>query len=199
METEIVQPQAGAPVAETAPGGLIPAPTKPAVSATPQTQEVEDENALPAWARKQLKELRAEYAANRKAKTTAEQAATQAAEQAAAEQGKWQELYQKAKPLAERTAAVDAFVTELLEAETATVPEKFRGLVPQGDALTTLRWLREARAAGMFAPPVAPQTDASSGTGRQAPARGALSAEQKQELAARYGVRADLLPDTLGV
>ena len=107
MDTETVQPQAGAPVAAgTAPEAQAPAPNKPAIVAAPTAQAAEDVAALPEWAQKAIKDLRAESANHRKAKASAEQAAALAAEQSAIEQGKWQELYQKAEPKAKRADAL---------------------------------------------------------------------------------------------
>jgi hypothetical protein len=199
METENVQTQAVAPVAEQAPGAPIPAPTKPAVSATPATQAAEDENALPEWARKQLSDLRKEQAARRKAQQETERSAAQAAETAAIEQGKWKELYEKAKPQAERAAAMDAFVAEMLEAETANIPEKLKALIPQGDALATLRWVQQAKTAGILAAPQAPRTDAGAATGGTVqPKAGLLTDARRQEIATKYGLRVQDVPQQLG-
>jgi len=184
------QPQAGSATTTTPPVAV----------ATPQVGD--DMAALPEWAQKQIRDLRAESANHRKAKSAAEQAAAAAAEQAAKEQGRWQELAQTYEPKAKRADELERYIAETLDAEIANVPEKLKGLVPEGmDTLGKLRWLQTAKAAGLFAPLQTPRTDAGSGSGQGGitPPRGALSAERKQELAARYGVRADLLPDTLGV
>ena len=177
--------------------GSVVTPNTPAATSTPPVGD--DMAALPEWAQKQIRELRAESAGHRKAKSAAEQAAQAAAEQAAKEQGKWQELATTYEPKAKRADELERFIGEMLDAELTGVPEKLKPLVPEGDALARLRWVRTAKAAGVLATPQAPQTDAGSGNGSNQPPRGALSAERKQELAARYGVRADLLPDTLGV
>ena len=193
MDTENVQTQAVAPVtAAIAPDAQTPAPNKPAVPTTPVAQTVEDVAALPEWAQKAIKDLRAESANHRKAKATAEQAAAQAAEQAAIEQGKWKELYEKAKPLAERATAAETFIAEMLEAETANIPDKLKPLIPQGDALTTLRWVQQAKAAGILAAPQAPRTDA--GAAGANLARVETEAE-KRERAARLGVDWRYLPN----
>ena len=197
METETVQPRAGAPVAGQAPDAQ-PTLTKPAVSAAPPTQAAEDIASLPEWAQKAIKDLRAESASHRKAKTAAEQAAQLAADQAAKEQGKWQELYQKAEPKAARVDAVEAFIVELLEAETAAVPDKLKPLIPQGDALSTLRWVQQAKAAGLLAVPQAPRTDAGSGGGATKQQPGMLTDEQRQEIANRYGLRTQDVPVAVG-
>ena len=198
MEPETVQPQAGALVTETAPGAQ-PTPNKPAVAtAAPLTGAVEDVASLPEWAQKAIKDLRAESANHRKAKATAEQAAALASEQAAIEQGKWKELYEKSKPQAERTAELEALVAELVAAEIANVPEKFRALVPQGNAATTLTWIQEAKAAGLFAPPQAPRTDAGTGVTGGQPHKGLLTDERRQEIATKYGLRVQDVPQQIG-
>jgi hypothetical protein len=195
MDTEIVQPQAGALVVADAPGAQ-PTPNKPAAVATPQTQTVEDVAALPEWAQKAIRDLRTESANHRKAKTAAEQAAALASEQSAIEQGKWKELYEKAKPQAERTAELEAIVTDLVAAEIANVPERFRALVPQGNAAATLTWIQEAKAAGLFAAPIAPRTDAA--TGAVAVVPGMLSDERRQEIATKYNLRLQDVPQRIG-
>ena len=93
-------------------------------------------SALPEWAQKQIKDLRAESANHRKAKSAAEQQAAQAAEQAAKEQGKWQELATTYEPKAKRADELERYIAETLDAELLNVPEKLKGLVPEGmDAL----------------------------------------------------------------
>lgn len=136
--------------------------------------------------------------ADRKHKSAAEQAAAQAAEQSAIEQGKWKELYEKAKPLAERTTAAEAFIAELLEAETAAVPDKLKPLIPQGDALTTLRWVQQAKAVGILAAPQAPRTDAGAATTGVQPQRGLLTDEKRKEYASKYGFRLEDVPQQIG-
>lgn len=58
------------------------------------TQEAHNVEGLPVWAKDLLKELRAENAKHRKAKTEAEKAQAEAERKAAEEQGKYQELYE---------------------------------------------------------------------------------------------------------
>lgn len=150
----------------------------------------------------EARKLRSESNNLRKRLQDIEKSQLTAAEQAAKEQGRWQELAQTYEPKAKRADELERYIADTLDAELANVPEKLKGLVPDGmDALGKLRWLQAAKAAGLFAPLQAPRTDAGSGNGQSGmtPPRGALSPDRKQELAARYGVRADLLPDTLGV
>jgi hypothetical protein len=196
MDTETVQTQAVAPVAD-APGAQ-PTPTKPAVSATPQTQTVEDVAALPEWAQKAIRELRAESANHRKAKTAAETAAALASEQAAKEQGQWKQLAEQYEPKAKRADALEAYIAETLEAETANIPDKLKPLIPQGDALSTLRWVQQAKAAGILSAPQAPRTDAGAATNGAQPQKGLLTDERRQEIANKYGLRVQDVPQQIG-
>jgi len=159
------------------------APQTAAVT-TPPALDAENVEALPSWAQRTISDLRKEAASHRKAKTEAERTAQAAAEQAAKEQGRWQELAEQYEPAAKRATELEAFVTELLERETAGVPDKFKKLIPTGDALTTLRWVQEAKAAGILSAPPAPQTDAA----ERGSTASAKSEEQRKELAAIYGV-----------
>ena len=127
--------------------GSVVAPITTGTTSTPQTGE--DIGALPEWAQKAIKDLRAESAGHRKAKSAAEQAAQAAAEQAAKEQGKWQELATTYEPKAKRADELERFIGEMLDAELTDVPEKLKPLVPEGDALARLRWVRTAKAAGL--------------------------------------------------
>lgn len=162
-----------------------PATVTPSAAATPNpAPDAENVDALPGWAQRTISELRKEAASHRKAKADAERAAQAAAEAAAKEQGQWQQLAEKYEPAAKRATELEAFVTELLERETASVPDKFKKLIPTGDPLTTLRWVQEAKAAGILSAPPAPQTDAA----ERGSTTSARSAEQRQELAAIYGV-----------
>lgn len=192
MDTETVQPQAGAPVAESAPGAPIPAPTKPTVSATPAAQATEDIASLPEWAQRVYSDLRKENASFRKKQIDAEKLASEAAEKSAKEQGHWQELAEQYEPKAKRADALEAFIAELLEAETASVPDKLKPLLPQGDPLATLRWVQQAKAVGILAAPQAPRTDA--GAAGANLARVETEAE-KRERAARLGVDWRYLPN----
>lgn len=158
---------------------------------TQPTQDVGNVESLPQWAKQVISDLRKEAAGNRTAKTRAEQAAQAAADEAAKEQGRWQQLAEKYEPEAKRAAELTAFVDELLEQERASVPERFRALIPAGNPLDTLRWVRAAKEAGILTPPTAPQTDAQE-TGRVTPR---MTEAEKRERAARLGVDWRYLPD----
>lgn len=149
-------------------------------SATTPTQEVEDVNALPAWAQRIIGDLRKESASHRKAKTEAERVAQAQQETAAKEQGKWQELAQQWEPKAKRADELEKFVKDTLEAELTDIPERVKTIVPAyDDPLKTLEWVRNAKAAGILAKPNTPNTDAANGTGDKS-ANGAVAARQTE-------------------
>lgn len=177
----------GAAQAAAAEGAQTAATTTP-------TQEVEDVQALPAWARKIIDDLRKENAGHRTAKTKAEQAAAKAAEAAAAEQGKFKDLYEQAAPRAKQAEAYEAYFAERLDAELKAVPDRLKPLIPDLAPLAKLRWLETARAAGVLAAPAPAQTDARDNPQTQQRAATQLSPERKQELAAIYGVKAEYIP-----
>lgn len=67
-----------------------------------QTTEAHSVEGLPVWAKDLLKELRAENAKHRKAKTEAEKAQAEAERKAAEDQGKYQELYETERAKAQQ-------------------------------------------------------------------------------------------------
>ena len=178
------------------------AATTPEAQAAPDKQQTppvaqdaaEDVNALPSWAQKTIADLRKESAGRRKAQADAERQAKDAAETAAKEQGKWRELYESAEPKAKRADTLEAFIGELVATELDAVPEKLRALVPEfDDPLKKLRWVRDAKAAGVLAAPIAPNTDA-----REAHKPGGkpgMSEEQRKRLADAYGVLPQFIPE----
>lgn len=170
--------------ATTATVDASPTPAATPADTHAPAPDAENVDSLPVWAQRVIGDLRKESASHRRAKSEAEKAAQAQAEQAAKEQGKWRELAEQYEPQAKRTQELEAFVAELLERETASVPDKYKKLIPQGDALATLRWVQEAKAAGVLAAPVAPQTDATEKPSQKS----GLTDEQRQELAAIYGV-----------
>lgn len=153
-------------------------------------------DALPSWAQNEIRKLRRENESHRKAKAQAERQAAEQAEKQAADQGKWQDLYEKVQPRVQRAEDLEAFVNEQLETRLASVPDRLKALVPEGDALAKLRWVLAAEAAGVLAEVQAPQTAASAGGagfGRQ-PAEPQLTEAEATELAAIYGVSAKYIP-----
>jgi hypothetical protein len=137
---------------------------------TVTTQAAEDVAQLPAWAQTLVTELRKENASHRKAKSDADKAAQAAADAAALKSGEYQKLYEAAKPAAERAGALETFIGELLEAELKAVPDKLKPLVPEfNDPLQKLRWVQEAKKAGVLVGVQPVDTDAgrAQGTGAQ--------------------------------
>jgi hypothetical protein len=168
---------------------VAPATTPNTASAAIPTQDAEDVNALPQWAQKAISELRKEAASHRKAKTEAERAAQAQQETAAKEQGKWQELAQQWEPKAKRADALEKFITDMVTAELEDVPERVKPIIPAfDDPLKTLEWIQNAKAAGILAKPLPPNTDAANGAGDRT-ANNAVSAKQKElELWQRLGL-----------
>jgi hypothetical protein len=192
-------PQAGT-TATTQAVVAEPAPQQAATPNTPATTQAvapDTIDSLPEWAQKEIRSLRKEAEGYRKAKSAAERQAQEASEAIAREQGKWQELYEKAQPRAKQADEYEAFLTELLESELKAIPERLRGLVPDMAPLAKLRWVQQAKAAGILAAPAPAQTDARDNPQRQAQAKGALTDEGRRELAAIYGVDPKYLPPQL--
>ena len=132
--------------------------------------------------------------AERKAKDAADAAARKATEDAAKQQGEWQKLAEQYEPKAKRADALETFVGDLLATELSGVPDKFTPLIPAfDDPLRLLEWLRNARTAGMFAPPTAPDTGA--GQGAMGDGKPRMSEAEKREKAAQLGVDWRYLPD----
>lgn len=72
------------------------------------------------------------------------------------EQGKWKELHDGLKPKAERLDAVEATIKEILELEIADVPADKRELIPAGTPEAQLKWVKTAKAKGLFNAPQEP-------------------------------------------
>lgn len=154
-DTSVV-PQAGQPAS------LKPAPAEEKI------------DSLPSWAQGIITELRSENAKYRIAKAESErrvQAAT--------------ELAEKLQQQAQRAEHLEQAISALLEDETARVPERFRGLIPDLAPEQKLKWLREAREVGLLNQLVPPTTDARGGIGGGVAVR---SDAERRELAARLGV-----------
>lgn len=58
---------------------------------------------------------------------------------------------QLAQAQSQAKAATDAIL--------ATVPERLRSLIPEGEPAARLTWFAKAKQAGIFEPPVVPKTD----------------------------------------
>jgi hypothetical protein len=97
-----------------------------------------------------------------------------AATKALEEQGKFKELYESTKgdheSLKSTVERQNTVISKLLEAEMAKVPEKFKTIIPQGDAISQLEWIAQARNAGVFE-----AKQQQSGDGTPPPAKGSDS------------------------
>ena len=74
-----------------------------------------------------------------------------------------------AKPKAAKFDAYSKTVSEILDVELAEVPEDKRELVPDLDPIEKLKWVRNAKTKGLFAPPSAVVPEKKPGTGNGAP------------------------------
>ena len=92
------------------------------------------------------------------------------------EQGKFQDIIKDLEPKAERAARLEDVVKVNLDREMASIPEQFRGLIPDGDVATRLEWVLGAKESGLFGAPKAPPTDA--GVQGDSPKSAKLSAEE---------------------
>lgn len=178
--TEEMQPQAG-----TTPQPQAGAVEPIEAPAQPQAGDAQAE----IMTLKEARELRRESQKLHAKLAEMERRDAEAAEKAAQEQGKWQELYERTKPQAERVKALETFLGALLEQELASVPEKQRDLVPEfDDPLKKLEWVRKAKAGGLLMAPAAPSTDASTGTGNTGIARAASDQAYQLQVAERLGL-----------
>jgi hypothetical protein len=137
-------PPAPAPAAD--PQNPNPDPPAPAAGTHP-----------PDVVARELEKARKDAAAYRERLRKFEIEAEEKQKAALAEQGKFKELYEAEKAQREAVAKErDAYVSEfqsVAEAEIATVPEQFRDLIPAGTEAQKLKWVREAKAKGLFAAP----------------------------------------------
>lgn len=134
--------------------GQAPAPEAEHKPATPAPDAAADGiDALPDWAKKEIKDLRREAAERRRATQAAEEAAKKAADQKLADDQKWKELADQReaeiaslKTSAEKYAALAATVTAAMEAEIAAWPEEIKALKPAGADVDQLAaWMQQAR------------------------------------------------------
>jgi hypothetical protein len=109
---------------------------------------------------------RAKKAEAELAKIQAEQEAARQAKLAA--DGNFQEIIAGLEPKAKRVDELEGVVKTLLDAELEKVPEQFRTLIPQGDVVSRLNWVQQAKASGLFAGRAAPNTDAGAQGGQEA-------------------------------
>jgi len=81
--------------------------------------------------------------------------------------GEHEDVIAELRPKAELADRLLAEAEASLKDELDKVPENLRVLVPEGDALAQLAWIRNAREAGVFKPPTPPDTDAGKTGDRQ--------------------------------
>lgn len=135
--------------------GEPPADETPGEDGGGETQQPQDITGLPQWAQDVIKGLRDEAAKNRvKAKQAEEQRAKEEAERLA-QQGEWQKLAEQRaaeldalKPVSDKAAALEAKIKATNEARIKTLPEAYRGMVPEyDDPVKVSEWLDRNMAA----------------------------------------------------
>ena len=81
-------------------------------------------------------------------------------EKALAEKGEFKGLYEDLKVESEgkdkRIEKYEGTLKDLLEAETANIPEAMQGLIPSGDVASQLSWIAKAKEAKLFETPGGP-------------------------------------------
>lgn len=134
-------------------------PPAPAAGTQQETQpqqpagEPADVASLPAWAQREIAELRRENAQRRTAERTAAQQAQQAEEQRLQQSQQWQQLAEQRgtritelEQISTRYEALSQEIVTALEAEITAWPEEVRALRPaDADAAGLMRWARSAR------------------------------------------------------
>lgn len=75
----------------------------------------------------------------------------QRAQEEALKKGEFEKVIGDLKPKAERAAALEQALKGYLDAEIADIPEDMRTLVPTGDVIAQLGWVKQAKTAGLFA------------------------------------------------
>lgn len=124
-----------------------------AAGTTSAPQEAADFDALPAWAKSMIKDLRKEQQQRGKQLREAEAAAQAAQEADLAKRQEWQQLAEarqariaELEPITSRHEALSAAVTAQAEAEIKQWPTEVQALRPTGaDAAGLLEWMQTAR------------------------------------------------------
>jgi len=108
--------------------------------------------------------------------------------QKAEDEGRYQDVIAALEPKANRADALEKLITEMVAAEVESVPEKFKGLIPNLEPAEKLAWIRNAQRSGLFGGslPAAPNLDAGGGGDRPDTAK--LSAEETKA-AAKMGIK----------
>ena len=151
---------------------------------------------LPEWAQALVKELRAENAGHRKAKTDTEKAAEKAAQDQLKEQAQWQKLAEQhesrvaeLEPLfktqAERLTQFEEMIAKQLETEIKDWPKELKELDPgkEADLLARMAWVEKSRALAqkLAAVPPAPGNGRLPRPAGQAGSEAADQAARKQQ------------------
>lgn len=76
------------------------------------------------------------------------------------EDGKFKEVIAELEPKAARADELEKALRQYLDTEIAEIPETMRDLIPSGDIVVQLAWIRQAKTRGLFNPQRAPETDA---------------------------------------
>lgn len=124
---------------------------------------------------KELKEVVKESMGRKEKLRTYETEREKAEEKRLAEQGEYKGLVDKLKPQAERMEAVDATLKEILALEIADIPEDKRELIPQGTPEVQLKWVKQAKAKGLFSAP-----EGAPAAGGEAPAGSPPASREKK-------------------
>ena len=110
------------------------------------------------------------------------------AEEEALKKGDFEKIISDLKPKAERATQLEEAIASIVEAELKDVPQHMRDLVPQGDSIMQLSWLKNARSKGLFNRTPAPNTDAGvTGDNKQA----LKLSDQEQAMAKKLGLTAE--------
>ncbi|HEX2907417.1 MAG TPA: hypothetical protein VHO69_11185 [Phototrophicaceae bacterium] len=109
--------------------------------------------------------------------------------QAQIEAGQHQQVIDELRPKAQRVETLEAVLEEYLALEMADIPEDKHTLIPEGDVTVRLKWIKQAKAAGLFGQQQrAPITDAGVTGDRKQPDD--LTAEEKRT-ADKFGIPYD--------
>lgn len=170
-----------------------------AATTTPETAQTVD--ALPDWAQKTIKELRAENAKRRKTEQAAAKAAEDAAKKQAEEQGKFKELYETAQTqLAEARQQAQAAEVARMRARVGAKLQLPDVLIDrlQGDTAEELEADAKTLLEAMPKAEVSAKTDSRAGVNGKTP-KAAMSPAEVREMAAIYGVSEYALKRSLGI
>ena len=137
---------------------------------------------------------------NARKQAEAELAKLKAAEEARLEKerldkGQHEQVIAELKPKAERALQLEATLKEYLQGEIDAIPADLRTLVPAGDVTQQLAWIKQAKAAGLFAKQTAPNTDAGARGDSKAATKVTPEHQSAAAIAQQYGY--DIKPEAL--